>query len=84
MSSGDSKAKASSQTDGKAAQGKKSEMGMMSYRVGGFFTWFSRRKQSDIHQSTHTLWIISNTFFSAFAPSLDVCVRSGEFPGPHD
>uniref|UniRef100_A0A3P9L3U8 Beta/gamma crystallin 'Greek key' domain-containing protein n=2 Tax=Oryzias latipes TaxID=8090 RepID=A0A3P9L3U8_ORYLA len=33
MSSGDSKAKASSQTDGKAAQGKKSEMGMMSYRM---------------------------------------------------
>lgn len=35
MSSGD-KSKSSSQTDGKAAQGKKSEMGMMSYKVGGF------------------------------------------------
>ena len=34
MSSGD-KSKTSSQTDGKAAQGKKSEMGMMSYKVGG-------------------------------------------------
>lgn len=33
MSSGD-KAKSSSQTDGKATQGKKSEMGMMSYKVG--------------------------------------------------
>lgn len=33
MSSGD-KSKTSSQTDGKAAQGKKSEMGMMSYKVG--------------------------------------------------
>lgn len=34
MSSGD-KSKTSSQTDGKAAQSKKSEMGMMSYKVGG-------------------------------------------------
>lgn len=34
MSSGD-KSKTSSQTDGKAAQGKKSEMGMMSYKVSG-------------------------------------------------
>lgn len=34
MSTGD-KSKTSSQTDGKAAQGKKSEMGMMSYKVGG-------------------------------------------------
>uniref|UniRef100_A0A672IEA0 Crystallin, beta B1, like 2 n=1 Tax=Salarias fasciatus TaxID=181472 RepID=A0A672IEA0_SALFA len=33
MSSGD-KSKTSSQTDGKAAQSKKSEMGMMSYKVG--------------------------------------------------
>lgn len=33
MSSGD-KSKTSSQTDGKAAQGKKSEIGMMSYKVG--------------------------------------------------
>lgn len=35
MSSGD-KSKSSSQTDGKAAQGKKSEMGMMSYKVSVF------------------------------------------------
>lgn len=33
MSSGD-KSKTSSQTDGKAAQSKKSEMGMMAYKVG--------------------------------------------------
>lgn len=52
MSSGD-KSKTSSQTDGKAAQGKKSEMGMMSYKVGGscmglLLQWFPPKPQWDV------------------------------------
>ena len=42
------KTKTASQTDGKAAQSKKSEMGMMSYKVG--------TTSEDQHKQWSTLW----------------------------
>lgn len=78
MSSGD-KSKTSSQTDGKAAQSKKSEMGMMAYKVGGShieILYF----QFIISQ---TLAVVVLTHLLHLSP-LDVRVRPGELPGSHD
>lgn len=72
MSSGD-KSKSSSQTDGKAAQGKKSEMGMMSYKVSVFS---NGRQTKTICCQTLTPCV--------YLPRPDVRVRPGELPGSHD
>lgn len=80
MSSGD-KSKSSSQTDGKAAQSKKSEMGMMSYKVGGALLLQLQKIVATLANfRSHSQTIVALTCF--FPP--DVRVRPGELPGSHD
>lgn len=80
MSSGD-KSKTSSQTDGKAAQSKKSEMGMMSYKVGGSLLFQIQIIVATLKKFTsQTLTDVVLTYF--FPP--DVRVRPGELPRSHD
>lgn len=80
MSSGD-KSKTSSQTDGKAAQGKKSEMGMMSYKVGA--PQQSQHLIQEMYSLLTALLLVLWLTCVHLLPA-DVRVRPGELPGSYD